>query len=58
VDLRLLNLAPQTFRHEVMARAVRLWTRNLVTVADLELRTWRTYWHLQPRFQQHWEKYR
>jgi predicted nucleotidyltransferase len=57
VDLRLLNLAPISFRYEVSTRGRRLWTADPVRVAGLESRIWRTHWDLQPMLEQAWQRH-
>jgi predicted nucleotidyltransferase len=57
VDLRVLNLAPLTFRYQVTARGQRLWASDVGQVADWESLTWRLYWDWHPRLERDWQQY-
>jgi predicted nucleotidyltransferase len=57
LDIRVLNLAPLTFRYEVTVQGRRLWAADLGKVADWESLTWREYWDLRPRLEQDWAHY-
>jgi len=48
LDLRILNLAPLSFRFEVTTRGQRLWATDWGQVADWESLTWRRYWDQRP----------
>jgi predicted nucleotidyltransferase len=57
VDLRLLNLAPLSFRYEVTAKGQRLWAANVNTVAEIESLIWRQYWDIRPWLEQDWTEF-
>ena len=57
LDLRILNLAPLSFRYEVTAHGQRLWTADLGRVSDWESLIWRRYWDLRPLLERDWQQY-
>ncbi len=54
IDIRLLNLAPLSFRYEVTAHGQRLWAARVNAVAEIESLIWRQYWDFRPRLEQDW----
>jgi predicted nucleotidyltransferase len=56
IDLRVLNLAPLSFRYQVTARGRRLWASDVGRIADWESLTWRLYWDLRPRLERDWQQ--
>jgi predicted nucleotidyltransferase len=57
LDLRILNLAPLSFRYEATAHGQRLWAADLDLVSDWESLTWRQYWDLRPLLERDWQRY-
>ena len=57
LDLRVLNLAPLSFRYEVTAHGQRMWASELDKVAAWESLTWQQYWDLHPYLERDWQQH-
>ncbi len=56
VDLHVLNLAPLTFRYEVIANGKRLWAADSSVISQESL-ILRRYWDEQPRLDYIWQQH-